>query len=195
MQQGKTASVLHQYLLQLWNDNLFAFFDPRPCEDNSRFFFFKKIPQLANTFVCSRWQQVHHGNCPSPAQKKKWLPKRTDSGGCVLCKWVHRRQLSIDVAEEDWQRQCATEKRDLSLLLSWHTFISDHASPLEKPIRRNVPAFIIYTNTQKATTKQTADIRHHACHNFARQIVGHEVITVFNVPNPDWEVSLNLCDK
>lgn len=146
-QQVKTATVLHQYfyicemiicLLSLTQDHV----------KTTGCFFFKN--PTASKHFCTGWQQVHHGNCPSPAQKKKWLPKRSDSGGCVLCEWVHRRQLSIDVAEEDWQRQSAREK-DLFLLLSWQTFISNHAFPLGKPIRRNMLAFIIYTNPEKAT--------------------------------------------
>ena len=37
--------------------------------------------------------------------------------GAVLYERVHKRQFSTDVAEGDRRRQCATEKRDLFLLL------------------------------------------------------------------------------
>lgn len=49
--------------------------------------------------------------------------QREVMAGVVLCERVHKRQLSTDVAEGDWRRHCATEKRDLFLLLFWQTFI------------------------------------------------------------------------
>lgn len=99
-----------------------------------------KAPQLANAFVCSGWQQVHLGNCPSPAQKKEWLPKCSDSGGYVLCKWAHRRQLSTDVAQPVCNR-----KRRIFFCCCWQDFhIQLHFSTREANKNKCVTIYHIH---------------------------------------------------
>lgn len=91
----------------------------------------------------------------------------------MLCEWVHRRQLSTDVAEEGLANTvCIREEGSVSAVVLTDFHIRPCFSIREANENKCVRIHHIHKHTENHT-KQTVDISHHTdCHNLARQIVG-----------------------
>lgn len=129
--------------------------------------FIFESPTASKHFCLLRMTTGSSWQLPISCSKEEMIAKE---------KWqregVHKRRHSTtDVAEGVWQRQYATEKRGLFLLVLTDFYIQPCFSIREANKNKCVSIYYIHKYTE-SHTKQTVDISHHACHNLAWQIVG-----------------------